>query len=237
MSDSETLWTVAGQTPCPWASPGKNTRVGVGCHFLLQSMFLTQGLNHHLLQLRHCRWFFATESPGKPDQRESRSQTTLSSQTNHVSVLLFITWHALPACISHRSALGSIVICQQSLLLLCTWNTPPGTVRHDLTQHTMGQWGRAISDSLSSYERETHPPSCPSASMPWALRGCSPQLNGRSSTHLHTSHSCAWLLSSLFFFNWSKVDLQCCVNSWCTAKQFNYILDRTKSLLGFFCKM
>ena len=28
---------------CPWAFPGKNT--GVGCHVLLQGMFLTQGSN------------------------------------------------------------------------------------------------------------------------------------------------------------------------------------------------
>ena len=28
---------------CPWDSPGKNT--GVGCHALLQGIFLTQGLN------------------------------------------------------------------------------------------------------------------------------------------------------------------------------------------------
>ena len=32
---------------CPWDSPGKNT--GVGCHFLLQRIFLTQGSNPHLL--------------------------------------------------------------------------------------------------------------------------------------------------------------------------------------------
>ena len=32
--------------PRPWDSPGKNT--GVGCHFLLQGIFLTQGLNSHL---------------------------------------------------------------------------------------------------------------------------------------------------------------------------------------------
>ena len=36
---------------CPWVSPGKNT--GVGCHFLLQGIFLTQGLNLHLLLLLH----------------------------------------------------------------------------------------------------------------------------------------------------------------------------------------
>ena len=29
---------------CPWDSPGKN--IGVDCHFLLQGIFLTQGLNH-----------------------------------------------------------------------------------------------------------------------------------------------------------------------------------------------
>ena len=34
----------------PWNSPGKNT--GVGCHLLLQEIFLTQGLN---LGLLHCR--------------------------------------------------------------------------------------------------------------------------------------------------------------------------------------
>ena len=28
---------------CPWDSPGKNT--GVGCHFLLQGIFPTQGMN------------------------------------------------------------------------------------------------------------------------------------------------------------------------------------------------
>ena len=35
---------------CPWNSPGKHT--GVGCHFLLQGVFLIQGWN---LRLLHCR--------------------------------------------------------------------------------------------------------------------------------------------------------------------------------------
>ena len=34
---------------CPWNFPGKIT--GVGCHFLLQGLFLTQGLNLILLRL------------------------------------------------------------------------------------------------------------------------------------------------------------------------------------------
>ena len=32
---------------CPWDSLSKNT--GMGCHFLSQVIFLTQGLNPHLL--------------------------------------------------------------------------------------------------------------------------------------------------------------------------------------------
>ena len=36
---------------CPWNSLGKNT--GVGCHALLQGMFLTQGEKPHLLRLLH----------------------------------------------------------------------------------------------------------------------------------------------------------------------------------------
>ena len=44
---------------CPWDFPGKNT--GVGCHFLLQGIPLTQGPNPHLL---HAGGFFTTEPPG-----------------------------------------------------------------------------------------------------------------------------------------------------------------------------
>ena len=43
-----TPWTVAHKAPLSWNSPGKNT--GVGCHFLLQGIFLSQGSNPHLLQ-------------------------------------------------------------------------------------------------------------------------------------------------------------------------------------------
>ena len=53
VSDPVTLWTIAHKTLCPWGSLGKIT--GVGCHFLLQGIFLTQGSNMHLLSLWHCR--------------------------------------------------------------------------------------------------------------------------------------------------------------------------------------
>ena len=40
---------------CPWDSAGNNT--GVGCHFLLQEIFPTQGSN---LSLLHHRWILYT---------------------------------------------------------------------------------------------------------------------------------------------------------------------------------
>ena len=42
-----TAWSVACQSPLSWIFPGKNS--GVGCHFLLQGIFPTQGLNPCLL--------------------------------------------------------------------------------------------------------------------------------------------------------------------------------------------
>ena len=50
---------------CLWNSPGKNT--GVGCHFLLQGIFLTQGWNLHLLCLLHWQaGSLPLAPPGKP---------------------------------------------------------------------------------------------------------------------------------------------------------------------------
>ena len=46
---SVTPWTIARQASLSMDSPGKNTTVG--CHFLLQGLFLTRGLNSWLLQL------------------------------------------------------------------------------------------------------------------------------------------------------------------------------------------
>ena len=46
-----TPWTVATRLLCPQDSSDKNT--GVGCHFLLQGIFPTQGLNLSLLCLLH----------------------------------------------------------------------------------------------------------------------------------------------------------------------------------------
>ena len=56
-----TPWTVVYQLLCPWDFPGKNT--GLGCHFLLRGIFLTQESSPGLL---HCRQTLPSEPPGKP---------------------------------------------------------------------------------------------------------------------------------------------------------------------------
>ena len=50
LPDWEPTRTVAAQAHCPWDSPGENT--GVASHFLLQGIFLTQGLNPGLPHYR-----------------------------------------------------------------------------------------------------------------------------------------------------------------------------------------
>ena len=57
---------------CPWDFPGRNT--GVGCHFDLQGIFLTQGSN---LRLLHCRWILYYLSPqGSPVGQDIPCQTS-----------------------------------------------------------------------------------------------------------------------------------------------------------------
>ena len=56
-----TPWTVATRLLHPWNIPGKST--GVGCHFFIQGIFLTQGSNPGL---PHCRqMLLPSEPPGK----------------------------------------------------------------------------------------------------------------------------------------------------------------------------
>ena len=62
----------------PWDSPGKS--IGVGCHFLLQGIFLTQGLNPGL---RHCsQILYQLSLEGSPFSNHvgstSHHQTTLT---------------------------------------------------------------------------------------------------------------------------------------------------------------
>ena len=63
---------------CPWDSPGKNT--AVGCHALLQGIFLTQGSNPHLLGLLHWQaGSLPPAPPGKPKDDRVAAQCPLWS--------------------------------------------------------------------------------------------------------------------------------------------------------------
>ena len=53
-----TLWTVPARLPCAWDLPGQNA--GVGCHFLLQGIFPTQGANLHHLHRKQILYHWAT---------------------------------------------------------------------------------------------------------------------------------------------------------------------------------
>ena len=74
MSDSlQPLGLYPTRLLCPWNFPGKNT--GVGCHFLLQGIFPTQGLNPGLLHCRQMLYHLSHQgSPkGKPVIYEKKS--------------------------------------------------------------------------------------------------------------------------------------------------------------------
>ena len=62
-----TIWAVAHEAPLFWDSAGKN--IEVGCHALLQGIFLTQGLNPRLLHLLHWQVdSLPLVPPGQPKQ-------------------------------------------------------------------------------------------------------------------------------------------------------------------------
>ena len=90
VSDSlQPLGLLPARLLCPWNFPGKN--FGMGCHFLLQGIFLIQGLNPHLLHLlpqhayslplHHCKMF-----------KSSQLITSIIIQFINVSLSLEIIW-------------------------------------------------------------------------------------------------------------------------------------------------
>ena len=80
LSDSfETSWPVVSQVPlCPWDLSGKNTRMG--SHFLLQVLFLTQGLNPCLLLWQ------ADSLPPKPRGKPRRASRSTKKAVVHMKV-------------------------------------------------------------------------------------------------------------------------------------------------------
>ena len=74
-------WTVAYQASPSMGFPGKNT--GVGSHFLLQGIFLTQGSNPGL---HHCRWTL---------YRLSHREVTLTIVGIKRNIILYINSYTL----------------------------------------------------------------------------------------------------------------------------------------------
>ena len=96
---------VACSLLCPWYSPGKNT--GVGCHFLLQGIFLTQGLNPSILHYRRFFIIWATrEAPLPPHwtQWENQEASTLFLVNDEMNADAFAVFNGLGSDTYHSSS-------------------------------------------------------------------------------------------------------------------------------------
>ena len=81
-----TPWTAAHQVPRPWDSPGKNT--GVGCHFLLQGYFPTQGWNLGFLHCRQILHQLSYEgSPIRISQKVFKKEKLSSSRIHYCYII------------------------------------------------------------------------------------------------------------------------------------------------------
>ena len=88
MPDSfATPWTIA-RFLCPWDLPGKNTEVG--CHFFLQGILPTQGLNRCFLHWQ-ALFFTHRETPDISSVQLSRSVVSNSLRSRELQ-------HARPPC-------------------------------------------------------------------------------------------------------------------------------------------
>ena len=100
---------------CLWDSLGKNT--GVGCHFLLQGIFLTQGSN---LGLMHCRWILYRlshlESPHTEEQVQKASWYDLVCVSHCPPSICISEW--LSVCFHSQHYPVSSNSCGKSLLRL-----------------------------------------------------------------------------------------------------------------------
>ena len=103
------LWPV--RLLCPWDPPGKNT--GVGCHFLLQGIFLTQGVNLCLLLFRY--W-----------HADSLPLSHLGSPSDDIRCLYMLYY-----CVLHQKKVNNICFLNVKLTKHCVsfcewWNVDGG---------------------------------------------------------------------------------------------------------------
>ena len=94
----------------PWGFPGKNT--GVGCHFLLQGIFPTQGSNPGLLHCRQILYRLSYEGS------HSISPTSLMKQFASVTCPRSLTWETVKLGLEPRSGDSWVWALPMSLLSL-----------------------------------------------------------------------------------------------------------------------
>ena len=92
---------------CSWDSPGKNTEVG--CHFLLQGIFLTQGSN---LCLLHCRQILYHWVTGKALETSNSASLKLNSSFHSI----FTFWSRTVKKAEHRRIDAFELWCWRRLL-------------------------------------------------------------------------------------------------------------------------
>jgi len=97
---------------CPWDSPGKNT--GMGCHFLLQEIFLTQG--------SHAPGSPALQADSLPSEPPGKPTIWGERVINQITTGYFCS---SPGC-SHSTLLISLVIAIQSAQEFVLSNSPSG---------------------------------------------------------------------------------------------------------------
>ena len=87
---------------CPWNFPGKNTEMG--CHFILQGIFPTQGLNLCLPSLLHCRRILYHWATG--EARGSLLTLVLISRASSVVIKMLYNVILEKAMAPHSSTLA-----------------------------------------------------------------------------------------------------------------------------------
>ena len=88
---SNSLWPHALQPtrlPCPWDFPGKNT--GAGCHFLIQGIFLTQGLKLNLVHWKADSLSLRDLGSPRKESKEIKTKGKCPPKMNQINLLKLI---------------------------------------------------------------------------------------------------------------------------------------------------
>ena len=158
-----TPWTIAHQVPLSTGfSLGKNT--GVGCHFLLQGIFPTQGSNPHLLYLLYCQADSLPLMPqGKP-KCDTMDSSLPASSVHGILQARILEWVAISFYRDFKILLKNTSVqlssVAQSCPTLCdpmNCSTPGLPIRHQLPEFTQTHLHR-VSDAI----QPSHPLLSPS---------------------------------------------------------------------------